>query len=124
MDEPIIVDLELEFPEDRYLSVAELREYCGVSKAAICRYMSGVNSAPSFSAGGRRLIRRSEFDAWLQAKRRWDALSLEEKLAPVLEDVYAARGFRPRAGRAAVRAEPERPHLCNCALCRERRGEH
>ncbi len=57
--------------EDRYLSPAALAEYSGLSQRTVWRLLvDPTDPVPSALVGRRRLIRRSEFDAWVAGKKQ------------------------------------------------------
>lgn len=86
--------------DDRYLKLAELIEYSGLSRDTIERAMRDpVDPLPSHQVGVRILIRRSEFDAWMDRRRRGGASAglsplVQRQLARLREPV------RPRLKRA------------------------
>jgi excisionase family DNA binding protein len=52
--------------EDRYLTIRELIDYSHLSYSTIARHLASETSPlPHYRVGGRVLIRRSEFDAWV-----------------------------------------------------------
>jgi len=56
---------------DPFLPLAALSEYSGLSVRKLRDHLSDpVHPLPHYRVGGKVLVRRSEFDAWLAAYRR------------------------------------------------------
>jgi excisionase family DNA binding protein len=56
---------------DPYLSIRALATYSGLSVRTIKRHLaSASHSLPHFKVGRRVLVRRSDFDVWMQEWRR------------------------------------------------------
>jgi excisionase family DNA binding protein len=81
--------------DDRYLTIADLAEYSTLSDRTIRRHLtSPTRPIPHYTIGGRVLVRRSEFDAWVAANG-------------TPERVVRARDIQQRA-RDAVNLVPRR----------------
>lgn len=79
-----------------YLSLRALAGYSGLSLSTIRRRMADpFNPIPTHRVGRRVLVRRTEFDAWLDAQRRNTRATIDEKLA----DLGRAYGLPFAAGR-------------------------
>jgi excisionase family DNA binding protein len=53
--------------DDHYLTIDELVDYSHVSRTTLQRLMKAdVNPLPHFRIGTRILIRKTDFDAWIQ----------------------------------------------------------
>jgi predicted DNA-binding transcriptional regulator AlpA len=53
--------------EDRYLSLDELVSYSGLSRRTLERHMAAAdNPLPHFHIDRRVLVRRSDFDGWIE----------------------------------------------------------
>jgi excisionase family DNA binding protein len=56
--------------EDRYLTLTALAAYSGLSVRTLQRHLAAAaHSLPRYRVGGRVLVRRSEFDAWMAEQR-------------------------------------------------------
>jgi excisionase family DNA binding protein len=54
---------------DRYLSVVELAAYSGLSRRTLERHLAHPTTPlPHYKIGGRILVRRAEFDAWIHSQ--------------------------------------------------------
>lgn len=81
--------------EDRYLSLAELVTYSGLSLSALRRAMNAADPLPSYKISGRVLVRKAEFDAWVvrvgsspaTAKARAKGRTFDDKLRDAIESV-------------------------------------
>jgi excisionase family DNA binding protein len=53
--------------DDRWFGIAELVEYSTLSDKTVRRYLRAKeHPIPSYKVGGRVLVKRSEFDAWVK----------------------------------------------------------
>src|SRR5262245_36464562 len=52
--------------DDRYMSLAELAAHSGLSRRTLIRSLAASDPLPHFKVGGRVLVRRSDFDVWVQ----------------------------------------------------------
>lgn len=86
--------------EDRFLTVAELIVYSGLSRATLERAMQAERDPLlSHQVGRRVLVRRSDFDAWMLRRRRTISgeapiLPTRRMLARLMDDAPANQ---PRA---------------------------
>jgi excisionase family DNA binding protein len=52
--------------DDRYLTLADLVAYSGLSLRTINRYLAATDAPlPHYRIGGRILVKKSEFDQWV-----------------------------------------------------------
>ncbi len=80
--EQIIVSV----PLDPYLSLNALATYSGLSVRTLRTYLGHVSHPlPHYRVGGKILIRRSEFDAWIAAYRRVGNPDIDQ----IVDDVCA-----------------------------------
>jgi excisionase family DNA binding protein len=60
---------------DPYLSIRQLAAYTSISTRKLREFMKApARPLPHFRVGGRVLVRRSEFDAWMAAYRAQSAI--------------------------------------------------
>ncbi len=70
-----------------YLSIPQLAQYSGLSRATLYRRMADpVDPLPVFHVKRRTLVRRAEFDAWLERLRRRE----EDRVARFVAQMSAA----------------------------------
>jgi excisionase family DNA binding protein len=86
---------------DRYLNIRELSAYAGLSEPTLRRLQRDpILPLPVYRIGGRLLVKRSEFDAWVQAASgNGPAGRGGSRLAPDRLDAIAdlaVRGIRGR----------------------------
>lgn len=55
--------------DDRYLTIPELVRYSGLSRSTLERARHAARPLPVYRVGSRVLVKRSEYDAWLQAEQ-------------------------------------------------------
>jgi excisionase family DNA binding protein len=55
--------------DDRYLTIPELVRYSGLSRSTLERARHGPRPLPTYRVGGRVLVKRSEYDTWVQAEQ-------------------------------------------------------
>ena len=61
----------LSVPLDPYLPLKALSGYCGLSVRKLRGFLNDpVRPLPCYRVGGKLLVRRSEFDAWIAGYRR------------------------------------------------------
>lgn len=73
---------------DPYLSLASLARYGGLSIRKLRAYLSDVaHPLPCYRVGGKILVRRSEFDAWMVAFRRRGRRDVDRLVADLLREV-------------------------------------
>jgi helix-turn-helix protein len=59
------------FPADPFLDLRALAEYANLSLRTLARHLADpARPLPHYKVRGKILVRRSEFDAWIQAFRR------------------------------------------------------
>jgi excisionase family DNA binding protein len=65
-----VEQLSVVVPLDPYLSLRALSGYCGLSVRTLRDHLSdSAHPLPCYRVGGKVLVRRSEFDAWVSAFR-------------------------------------------------------
>lgn len=76
-------------PLDCYLPLRDLAHYSGISVRKLREHLrEPADSLPHFKVGGRILVRRSEFDAWMLRHRRVSS----DDLNGLIDDVLASLG--------------------------------
>jgi len=76
---------------DPYLSLRALATYSGLSVRTLRQYLADpAHPLPYHRVGGKVLVRRSEFDAWMAAYRRVGQADVDALVADVLRDVRGA----------------------------------
>jgi excisionase family DNA binding protein len=70
--------------EDRLLSLKELSEYSTLAESTLRDHMK--RGMPHFKVGGKILVRRSEFDQWIEKYRVKD---LDEVVEMAMKSLYA-----------------------------------
>src|SRR5262249_50371051 len=76
---------------DPYLSLRALATYSGLSVRTLRQYLvDPAHPLPHHRVGGKVLVRRSEFDAWMAAYRRVGQADVDALVADVLRDVRGA----------------------------------
>jgi len=79
---------EAAVPFDPYLSLRELSKYCGLSDRTLRSYIKEpTHPLPCYHVGGKILVRRSEFDRWIESFRRRDGEDLNAIVQQVMEDM-------------------------------------
>lgn len=83
-------------PLDPYLPLRALAGYCGLSVRKLRQYLDDpAHPLPAYRVGGKILIRRSEFDGWIQTFRRRCNQDVEGMVAEVLDSVRAVHPRHP-----------------------------
>ena len=73
---------------DPYLSLAALARYGGLSIRKLRAHLTDVaHPLPCYRVGGKILVRRSEFDAWMAAFRQRGRVDVDQLVADVLREV-------------------------------------
>jgi hypothetical protein len=79
---------------DPFLSIPALVAYSSLSERMLRGFLRDPeHPLPHFRIGARVLVRRSDFDAWMQVFRHGDDVGAETIVARILDDLDA----RPRA---------------------------
>jgi hypothetical protein len=77
----------LSVPLDPYLPLKALSGYCGISVRKLREFLDDpVRPLPCYRIGGKLLVRRSEFDAWIAAYRQRG----REDLDRIVDDALSA----------------------------------
>jgi excisionase family DNA binding protein len=75
-------------PLDPYLSLKALAIYSGLSVLKLREYLDHLSHPlPHYRVGGKILIRRSEFDAWIAAYRRVGDTDVDRIVAAVMAEL-------------------------------------
>ena len=102
---------------DAYLSLRALARYASISVRTLRGYiMAKRNPLPCYRPGGKVLVRRSEFDAWMRAfrngtmgeNRTREVNRLIDELCIDLQRPLTARGSRSENAPSAGRVRGER----------------
>ena len=76
--------------DDRYFSIATLARYADMAERTIRRHLKGANPIPHYRIGGNVRVRKSQFDAWVEAhsagERQRDR-SLDAKVAAAVRSI-------------------------------------
>ena len=73
---------------DPFLSLKVLASYSGLSVRKLREYLiDPAHPLPAYRVGGKILVRRSEFDAWMAAYRREGAVDVEGIVADILHEL-------------------------------------
>jgi excisionase family DNA binding protein len=80
--------------DDKWMGIAELVEHSSLSDKTIRRYIAArEDPLPSHRVGGRVLVKRSEFDAWVSRKPARKAPAVKRAMADrVAAAVRSIRG--------------------------------
>ncbi len=68
--------MKSEFPEDRYLDLPRLSEYSSLGVGTLREHCKN-NGLPHYRVRGKILVKRSEFDGWMEKKWRSEAVNLD-----------------------------------------------
>ena len=90
----IIEAVRINVEMDPFLSMNGLAAYSSLSRRTLQNLLSDpLDPLPSYRVGGKLLVRRSEFDAWMGRRRNRKALAASELAAA---DAQALLSARPR----------------------------
>src|SRR3989442_3053482 len=79
-------DVVISAPLDPYLTLRALSGYAGLSIRKLRQYLADPTHAlPSYRPGGKVLVRRSEFDAWIAAFRQSGRADLDQIVSDALQ---------------------------------------
>lgn len=82
---------------DPYLSLRALAAYSSLSERLLRSFLSAPeHPLPHYRVGGRVLVKRAEFDAWIQVFRH----SEDDEAETIAERILADLDARPRARHA------------------------
>jgi hypothetical protein len=85
--ERVVVSTEL----DPFLSLKALGKYSGLSVRKLREYLvDPAHPLPCYRVGGKVLVRRSEFDAWIATYRQVGQPDVDRIVAEVLQDVQGS----------------------------------
>jgi excisionase family DNA binding protein len=81
----VVETLTVGIPLDPFLSLRALATYCGLSVRKLRDYLDDpLHPLPHYRVGGKILVRRSEFDAWISRYRQVGALDVNQIVGEVL----------------------------------------
>lgn len=84
--ERVIISTQL----DPFLSLKALAVYSGLSVRTLREYLTDPeNPLPCYRVGGKILVRRSEFDAWMIRYRQVGRIDVNRVVSDVLRDIQA-----------------------------------
>ncbi len=72
---------------DKYLDLRALSEYSSLAVPTLRDYLKGNGGIPYFKARGKVLVRRSEFDAWLEQFRATRNQELDSLVKGVMDSL-------------------------------------
>jgi excisionase family DNA binding protein len=76
---------------DPYLSLRALAGYCGLSVRKLRDYLDDpAHPLPCYRVGGKILVRRSEFDTWVQQFRSRGRMDVDRIVDEVMRDLRSA----------------------------------
>jgi excisionase family DNA binding protein len=74
---------------NRFLSLTALAGYSGLSVRKLRAYLKNpLRPLPHYRVGGKILVRRSEFDAWIAAYRQGGDADVERIAGEVLDELH------------------------------------
>jgi Helix-turn-helix domain len=78
-------------PLDPFLSMKALASYSGLSPRKLRDYLAEpLHPLPCYRIGGKILVRRSEFDAWITRYRQVGRVDVDQLVSEVLEGIRAS----------------------------------
>jgi len=78
-------------PLDQYLPLKDLASYAGLSVRKLRDFIEDpAHPLPCYRVGGKILVRRSEFDAWVTRYRRVGRVDMDQLVSEVLEGVQGS----------------------------------
>lgn len=78
-------------PMDPFLSLRALASYSGLSVRKLREYLTDpAHPLPCYRVGGKIVVRRSDFDAWMQAYRRTGNVDVEKIVAETLQGLQGS----------------------------------
>lgn len=81
-----VQDLSVALSLDPLLSLRALTSYCSLSRRTLQNYLRHpFRPLPHFHIGGKILVRRSEFDAWLEQYRAGSTSEIDKIVDSVLQ---------------------------------------
>ena len=93
----ILEGVTVSLPLDPYLSLKALAGYSGLSVRTLRGYLTDpFYPLPCYRVGGKLLVKRSEFDAWMRRFRSTGRPKVEHIVEEVVRDL--APGYRNRRG--------------------------
>jgi helix-turn-helix protein len=97
---PVIDRVEAHVILDPYLSLVGLARYSGLSVRKLRTHLADVaHPLPCYRVGGKILVRRSEFDAWIAAYRQRGRVDVDRLVNEVVRELSAPA---PGAGGRAL----------------------
>ena len=87
---PVIERVEARVILDPYLSLVGLAGYSGLSVRKLRAHLADVmHPLPCYRVGGKILVRRSEFDAWMAAYRQRGRVDVDRLVDEVVKELSA-----------------------------------
>jgi len=100
IDNPVIDRVEARVILDPYLSLVGLAGYSGLSVRKLRTHLADVaHPLPCYRVGGKILVRRSEFDAWIATYRQRGRVDVDRLVNEVVSELSARA---PGAGGRAL----------------------
>lgn len=85
--------------EHGYLTLEALAAYSGLSVRTLRRFLHRQTAPlPYYTPGGKVLVKRSDFDAWITMYRRASSATAAEDTGRVVDDLLASLTRTPRQG--------------------------
>src|SRR6185295_10419355 len=87
---PVLERVEVGIALDPYLSLTALAGYAGLSVRKLRAHLADVmHPLPCYRVGGKILVRRSEFDAWMAAYRQRGRVDVDRLVDEVVKELSA-----------------------------------
>jgi len=104
---PVIERVEARVILDPYLSLTGLAGYSGLSVRKLRTHLADVaHPIPCYRVGGKLLVRRSEFDAWMATYRQRGRVDVDRLVNEVVRELSAPASGA--AGHALLDKVPDR----------------
>jgi excisionase family DNA binding protein len=106
----IVERVELAAPFDCYFSLAGLAAYCSLSKRTLYAYLNDPSHPlPCYRVGGRVLVRKGAFDAWIEHYRAQGRVNVDQVVDGVLTALHTPRARRRARGLTSAEASVVSP---------------
>ncbi len=88
----VIEEVTIQADLDPWLSLRGLADYCSLSRRTLQALVNDTSDPiPSYRVGGKLLIRKSDFDAWMTRRRNRKPLEAARLAAADAQALLAAR---------------------------------
>jgi hypothetical protein len=77
----------LDTSKDLYFDLKRLADYSSLAVPTLREYLAGSDGIPHYKLRGKILVRRSEFDQWLQAFRVDPKMAVQRVVQDVMESL-------------------------------------